>query len=96
MNKSYDGSITWNQRNKGVTARTGTALEDIPVFATAEITTEEQQEVNLYNHYYRDQCYMPLHIYKGLSGKRIHFLREEWANTVIIVRGNSILYLRIL
>jgi hypothetical protein len=74
--------------------------------------TYGQQELNLYNHYYRDHCYMPLHIYEGLSGKLIATilkpgrrskqsniasflkklilrLREEWANTMIIVRGDS-------
>ena len=74
--------------------------------------TYGQQELNLYNHYYQDHCYMPLHIYEGLSGrliatvlkpgrrskqsdiasflkKLILHLRQEWANTVIIVRGDS-------
>jgi hypothetical protein len=30
-----------------------------------------QQELSLFNTYYRDYCYMPLHIYEGLSGKLI-------------------------
>lgn len=74
--------------------------------------TYGQQELNLYNHYYGDHCYMPLHIYEGLSGKLITtilkpgrrskqsdiasflkklilHLREEWANTMIIVRGDT-------
>jgi hypothetical protein len=33
--------------------------------------TYGQQQLNLYNHYYREHCYMPLHIYEGLSGKLI-------------------------
>ena len=33
--------------------------------------TYGQQELTLYNHYYRDHCYMPLHIYEGLSGKLV-------------------------
>lgn len=33
--------------------------------------TYGQQQLNLYNHYYREYCYMPLHIYEGLSGKLI-------------------------
>lgn len=32
-------------------------------------TTYGQQELNFYNHYYGDYCYMPLHIYEGVSGK---------------------------
>lgn len=74
--------------------------------------THGQQELNLFNQYYHDHCYMPLHIYEGLSGKLIttilkpgrrskqsdiasllkkliHHLRKEWANTMIIVRGDS-------
>ncbi len=30
-----------------------------------------QQELNFFNSYYDDYCYMPLHIYEGLSGKLI-------------------------
>ena len=33
--------------------------------------TYGQQELSLFNNYYHDYCYMPLHIYKGLSGKLI-------------------------
>lgn len=33
--------------------------------------TYGQQELALYNDYYGDYCYMPLHIYEGLSGKLI-------------------------
>jgi len=74
--------------------------------------TYGQQELNLFNQYYHDHCYMPLRIYEGLSGKLITtilkpgrrskqsdiasllkklilHLRKEWANTMIIVRGDS-------
>jgi hypothetical protein len=74
--------------------------------------TYGQQELSLFNNYYHDYCYMPLHIYEGLSGsliatilkpgrrskqsdvasllkKLIGRLREEWANTMIIVRGDG-------
>lgn len=33
--------------------------------------TYGQQELNFYNHYYGEHCYMPLHIYEGLSGKLV-------------------------
>lgn len=33
--------------------------------------TYGQQELTLFNSYYGDHCYMPLHIYEGLSGKLI-------------------------
>ncbi|MBI9064395.1 MAG: transposase [Marinilabiliaceae bacterium] len=33
--------------------------------------TYGQQELSLFNDYYHDYCYMPLHIYEGLSGKLI-------------------------
>ena len=74
--------------------------------------TYGQQELSLFNNYYHEYCYMPLHIYEGLSGnlittilkpgrrnkqsdvasllkKLIGRLREEWANTMIIVRGDG-------
>lgn len=74
--------------------------------------TYGQQELNFYNHFYGEHCYMPLHIYEGLSGKLvttilkpgrrdkqnniatfikklIKHLREQWPNTMIIVRGDS-------
>lgn len=33
--------------------------------------TYGQQELNLFNNYYNEHCYMPLHIYEGLSGKLV-------------------------
>ena len=33
--------------------------------------TYGQQELSLFNNYYHDHCYMPLHIYEGLSGRLI-------------------------
>ncbi|MEN8204144.1 MAG: T9SS type A sorting domain-containing protein [Bacteroidota bacterium] len=33
INKSYDGGLNWHQKNKGITVRTGTSLEGIPVFS---------------------------------------------------------------
>lgn len=71
----------------------------------------EQLEIE-FNSYYGEYCFMPLHIYEGLSGKLIttilkpgrrskacdvfailkrvaQFLRGHWANTRIIVRGDS-------
>ena len=74
--------------------------------------TYGQQDLGFYNHYYHSYCYMPLHIYEGLSGKLITTilkpgrrskqnnissllkrlisqLRDQWKNTVIIVRGDS-------
>ena len=33
--------------------------------------TYGQQELALFNNYYNEYCYMPLHIYEGLSGKLI-------------------------
>lgn len=70
------------------------------------------QQMTLFNNYYREYCYMPLHIYEGLSGKLIttilkpgrmskaadvfailrrviSLIREQWKNTVMIVRGDS-------
>lgn len=36
-----------------------------------DTTTYGQQELALFNGYYNDYCYMPLHIYEGLSGKLV-------------------------
>lgn len=33
--------------------------------------TYGQQQLSLFNNYYHDYCYMPLHIYEGLSGKLV-------------------------
>jgi hypothetical protein len=33
--------------------------------------TYGQQELTLFNNYYGDYCYMPLHIYEDFSGKMI-------------------------
>ena len=74
--------------------------------------TYGQQELALFNTYYNEYCYMPLHIYEGLSGKLIttilkpgrrnkqanvarlirkliSYLRLQWPDTKIIVRGDS-------
>ena len=71
-----------------------------------------QQELGLFNSYYDDYCYMPLHIYEGFSGKLITtvlkpgrrsksinvfsilkklilYIREQWEDTMIILRGDS-------
>ncbi|HES59517.1 MAG TPA: IS1380 family transposase [Caldithrix sp.] len=74
--------------------------------------TYGQQELALFNNYYNEYCYMPLHIYEGLSGKLIttilkpgrrnkqanigrllnklvSYIRAQWPETKIIVRGDS-------
>jgi len=74
--------------------------------------TYGQQELSLFNNYYHGYCYMPLHIYEGLTGKLIATIlkpgrrnkqsdvaallkkiigriREEWPNTMIIIRGDA-------
>ena len=33
--------------------------------------THGQQELALFNNYYGDYCFMPLHVYEGISGKLI-------------------------
>ncbi len=74
--------------------------------------THGDQQLALFNNYYGEYCYMPLHIYEGLSGKLvttilkpgrraknidvfailkriIAHLRQHWANTIIVLRGDS-------
>ena len=71
-----------------------------------------QQQLALFNNYYGDHCFMPLHIYEGLTGKLIltllkpgrrsksinvfslmkkliTYLRQQWPDTLIILRGDS-------
>lgn len=70
------------------------------------------QQLTLFNNYYGGYCFMPLHIYEGLSGKlitsilkpgrrskglnvfgilrrAIQYLRKEWPDTLIILRGDG-------
>lgn len=60
--------------------------------------TYGQQELALFNMYYGDSCYMPLHIYEGLSGKLITTIlkpgrRSKSLNVFAIVK-RIIVYLR--
>lgn len=60
--------------------------------------TYGQQQLTLFNNYYGDNCYMPLHIYEGLSGKLITTLlkpgrRSKSVNVFAILR-RLITYLR--
>lgn len=53
--------------------------------------TYGQQELALYNTYYGDSCYMPLHIYEGLTGKLITTIlkpgrRSKSVNVFAIMR----------
>ena len=40
-------------------------------FDDTESTTYGDQQLSLFNNYYGDYCFMPLHVYEGLSGKLI-------------------------
>ena len=60
--------------------------------------TYGQQELTLFNNYYGDYCYMPLHIYEGFSGKLITTIlkpgrRSKSVNVFSILR-RIIMYLR--
>jgi len=71
-----------------------------------------RQQMALFNSYYGNYCYMPLHVYEGISGKLITAIlrpgrrssgketvtylkriakriREHWANTIIVFRGDG-------
>lgn len=61
--------------------------------------TYGQQELTLFNNYYNEYCYMPLHIYEGLSGKLITTIlkpgrRNKQANVARLLR-KLISYLRV-
>jgi hypothetical protein len=60
--------------------------------------TYGQQEPALFNNYYNEYCYMPLHIYEGLSGKLITTIlkpgrRNKQANIARLLQ-KLVLYLR--
>jgi len=60
--------------------------------------TYGQQELALFNTYYGDNCYMPLHIYEGLSGKLITTIlkpgRRSKSVNVFAITRRLIDYLR--
>lgn len=60
--------------------------------------TYGQQELTLFNQYYRDYCYMPLHIYEGLSGKLITTIlkpgRRSKQSDVAAILKKLVRYLR--
>jgi hypothetical protein len=61
--------------------------------------TYGQQELALFNNYYNEYCYMPLHIYEGLSGKLITTIlkpgrRNKQANIARLLQ-KLILHLRV-
>ena len=57
-----------------------------------------QQELGLFNTYYGDTCYMPLHIYEGFSGKLITTIlkpgRRSKSTNVFAILRRLIVYLR--
>lgn len=56
------------------------------------------QELNLFNHYYNEHCYMPLHIYEGLSGKLVTTIlkpgRRDKQNNIASLLQKLIIKLR--
>lgn len=60
--------------------------------------TYGQQELALFNNYYHDHCYMPLHIYEGLTGKLITTIlkpgRRNKQNNVASLLKKLICHLR--
>lgn len=60
--------------------------------------TYGQQELALFNNYYHDHCYMPLHIYEGLTGKLITTIlkpgRRNKQNSVASLLKKLICHLR--
>ena len=62
------------------------------------VTTYGQQELTLFNNYYGDYCFMPLHIYEGFSGKLITTIlkpgRRSKSLDVFSILKRIITYLR--
>lgn len=60
--------------------------------------TYGQQQLTLFNNYYHDHCYMPLHIYEGLSGKLITTIlkpgRRNKQNNIASLLQKIVLHLR--
>jgi hypothetical protein len=61
-------------------------------------TTYGQQELTLFNNYYGDYCFMPLHMYEGFSGKLITTIlkpgRRSKSLNVFSILKRIIIYLR--
>jgi hypothetical protein len=59
--------------------------------------TYGQQELTLFNNYFGDYCYMPLHIYEGFSGKLISTIlkpgRRNKSINVFAILKRTIMYL---
>jgi len=58
-----------------------------------------QQELALFNNFYNEHCYMPIHIYEGLSGKLVTTIlrpgrRNKQANIARLLQ-KLVLYLRV-
>ena len=60
--------------------------------------THGEQQLTLFNQYYKEYCYMPLHVYEGLSGKLITCLlrpgRRSKTVEVFSVLSRLITYIR--
>jgi len=60
--------------------------------------TYGQQELTLFNNYYGDYCYMPLHIYEGITGKLITTIlkpgRRSKSVDVFAIHKRVVSYLR--
>ena len=61
--------------------------------------TYGQQELALFNHFYNEHCYMPIHIYEGLSGKLVTTIlrpgrRNKQANIARLLQ-KLVSYLRV-
>ena len=60
--------------------------------------TYGQQELALFNNYYGDYCFMPLHVYEGISGKLITTIlkpgRKSKSINVFAILKKIIGYLR--
>lgn len=60
--------------------------------------TYGQQELNFYNHFYGEHCYMPLHIYEAITGKLVTTVlkpgRREKQNNIAVFIQKLIRHLR--
>ena len=51
--------------------------------------TYGQQELALFNNYYNEYCYMPLHIYEGLSGKLVTTILKPGRRNKQVLKGTG-------
>jgi hypothetical protein len=101
-----ENSVSWRDLYRIAEALAAHFIESYPTAPKAIIldcddtntNTYGNQQLTLFNNYYHDYCYMPLHIYEGLSGKLITTIlkpgRRSKQNDVASILKRLVLHIR--